>query len=103
MMEDKAKTPTIKSDQSVVSGTRTVNIGIDYSDQWGQEKQLIACMSDNVDRLLPTQFHISQDEHFAIDGGDVSGIEKLKGKEDGIIIDDISWTLVCSGLDAGLN
>jgi hypothetical protein len=60
-------------------------------------------MSDNVNRLLTSQFHISQEEQFAIDGGDVSGIETLKSKEDGIINDDSSWTLGCSGLDAGLN
>jgi hypothetical protein len=33
MMEDKAKTPTIKSGQGAVSGARTVNIRMDHSDQ----------------------------------------------------------------------
>ena len=88
-LQDKEKTPTDKNRKGSVLGSKTVNIGIDQSDLWGQEKHLIASMNDVDDKLLTAKGLNQIGLQSTIDGEIGNDEEKQKGKNTMCIINDI--------------
>jgi hypothetical protein len=66
----KDKMPINKGGKSAISGVRTVNIGLEQLDLWGQEKQLIASMTGGGDKLLTAKGQDLITLHPTIDGMD---------------------------------
>jgi hypothetical protein len=67
-------------EKSALSRARTVNIGLEQLDLWGQEKQLIASMTGGGDKLLTAKGQDLITLHATIDGMDGSVSGDLKGK-----------------------